>query len=258
MQKLPMIIVVAGLLTANTTTPSEIIGPDQLAPLATKARSFKPVDQFDTTLPSGVSLDGKHFSYTVAPLPRGPNNSICPGFPSWGYWPEDARLEVGADFGLALTDTFTKHGEQTFANLPKKSGGIATIEYYTFSCDFKKLPSYTATNAYNAEFTIDRTKQTVTAVANFDYAQRPWKVAWSTKITGDAARQLTQNLRIRISGILEDWAPGTPVICGTDAHNPSIISPTDDTVDLCLIKARTDHLEFFNAVTGEVLYSATR
>ena len=77
-------------------------------------------------------------------------------------------------------------------------------------------------------------------------------------MAGDAARQLTQNLRVRVSGTLSDWWPGTSMLCGKSGSPPTIDLPLDSTLDICMVRGRADHLEVFNAVTGEVLYSATR
>jgi hypothetical protein len=242
------------LLAAVATLSPQGAAPEtELGAMAAQIRSFTPRDKFDS-LPALPSVAGRRFSVVVAPLERGSNNSICSGFPSWGYLPQRSHYEVGSGTGTGLKRSFEGPLGPIFATGSPREPAL--IEYLSFTCSHAKEPAYTTTNGFGAQVQVEKTTDTVTAIA-YDYDKpTSWKDYWETTITGDAARQLAKNVRVRISGVLSDWSPGTPIKCGVSRRHPTMALPIDRTLNACLFNGRIDRFEVFNVATGELLYSA--
>jgi hypothetical protein len=80
---------------AAQTAP--VLTRGELTALTEKADSFTPRDQFESA-PALSSVSGKRFTYTVAPLPAGPDNSICSGFPMWSFHAPDLSFSWHASY----------------------------------------------------------------------------------------------------------------------------------------------------------------
>jgi hypothetical protein len=132
------------------------------------------------------------------------------------------------------------------------------VTFHSFRCQKTPLPSYTATNGFGAQFTVEKSREAVMAIGGFAMPATSWKTYWTTNVTGDAARQLSQNVRIRMSGTLADWAPGRPVLCGTKVTTPSTRLPIDETLELCMFNGKADLFEVLDTRTGAVHYSSPR
>lgn len=246
-----------GLAAAAPAGAQDVLDAEQLDALANQARAFVPKDEFDVA-PALPSVAGKRFSVTVAPLKRGPDNLICDGFPSWGYWPQDGKLEVGAMEGTGIKSDFAAATGRMFASGAGGSDFSTFVSFRSFRCNKVRLPSYEATNGFGAKFTVEKSREEVTAIGGFRMIDTDWKSYWSTQAVGDEARQLSQNIRVRLEGTLEDWAPGRPVLCGSKRTVPETRLPLDETLDICMFNGAADRFEVIDARTGAVLYGSTR
>ncbi len=253
-----MVLGCVGMATGSNAKAQDVMTGEQLVTLVEKVRSFTPKDQFDTP-PATPSMAGKRFSYVVAPLQSGPNNQICRGSPTWGYWAKDGRLEVGMSPDSALSYKMQAKQGRLFPSDMVGVGRNSDVSFSSFTCRKIKEPSYTATNAYGAQYDIRKETEIIASVANFEpYIDKHWKTYWTTLVAGDAARELSNNIRVRISGTLEDWWAGTSVLCGFIDQSPTANLRIDRTVDICMVKGRTDHIEVIDIVSGAILYSAVR
>lgn len=243
---------------STVTSPIRPMTGDELETLARRVRAFKPRDQFEAP-PKLESVNGKRFSYVVTPLETGLGNVICSGYPSWGYWPQDSRLEVSAFLATGMESDFKgKTGGRLF---PSANGYDPYRELLTFSslkCQKTRLESYTATNGFGAQVEVFKTKEFVTSIAAFEIPETKWKTYWTHQVSGDEARQLSQNVRVRMSGTLKDWAPGKPVLCGKKNSSPDTRRPFDDATEVCVFNGRPDRFEVLDARNNAVLYSSSR
>ncbi len=237
------------------TAASQPVTAAELDAIAQRVKSFRPRDEFDAP-PSSPSMEGRRFSFTVTPLRTGPDNVICDGSPTWGYWQQDGRLEVGATEALAMKADFRSGSAPLFAS---DAGGRAPfVTFGSFRCQKTRLPSYMANNAFGAQFEIFPSREVVTAIGDFGDVNTSWRTYWSTQISGDPARQLSQNIRVRLSGVLSDWGPGRPVVCGTKRDRPRADSPFEESLEICLFRGQFDLFEVIDARSGEVLFSSPR
>jgi hypothetical protein len=244
--------------TQGPAAPSQAaLSGDQLEVMANQMRAFVPRDEFDAP-PSLPSVNGRRFTYTVTPLRTGPQNLICSGFPTWGYWPQDGRLEVGGTESVGIKSDYRSGNSAMFPTGSDGSGLSTMLSFRSFTCQRTRLEGYTATNAFGAAFPIEASREAVTAIGDFAMINTSWRTYWGTQVTGDAARQLSQNVRIRFSGTLSDWAPGRPVLCGRSHRSPTVSLPIDRITDICIFKGRADLFEVIDAHTGEVLFSSPR
>jgi|GEM_PF-4943217 len=253
---MPLLPALEGILLAAVATSSSQVAATEteLSVMAAQIRSFTPRDKFDS-LPPLPSVAGRAFSVVMAPLEGGPNNSICSGFPSWVYLPQRSHYEVGSGTVTASKSNFEGPLGPLFATSSPREPSL--IKFLSFTCSHAKEPPYTTTNGFGAQVQVEKTTETVTAIA-YDYDRLPsWKDYWESTTTGDAARQLAKNVRVRISGVLSDWSPGTPIMCGVSRRHPTMALPIDRTLNACLFKGRIDRFEVLNAATGELLYSAS-
>jgi hypothetical protein len=243
------------ILTAMSAASSaqETLSGEQLIALIEKVRSFEPRDQFDT-LPPQPSLAGKRFSYMVEPRPIGTKTN-CAGYPEWVWLPQQRKLNISWSPTLALTYTLKGRNGPPF---PPNLFGIRNSELMvrSFTCSKTNEPSYMANNAFGAQFSVEKTSEVVNAIADIEQlGTSPPKSSWEALVSGDAARQLSASVRVRVSGTLSDWWPGVSVVCGQKQLQPTIRLPFDRTTDMCLIRGQIERVEVVDQRSGAVLYS---
>lgn len=249
-------VLLSAILTvglSSSVSAQETLSGEQLSALVDKVRNFTPRDQFDAP-PVQASLAGKRFSYTVEPRPIG-HATNCDAYPEWVYLPTRARLNFSWSSSLALTYALTGGNGPVFPpNMAKPRN--AELMFRSFTCAKKVEPSYTANNAFGARFTIEKWTDVVSAIADFDpLSGRRLPSSWEAPVTGDEARALSANARIRVSGTLGDWWQGASVVCGLKRLEPSIQVPWDRTTDLCLIRGRVERIEVIDQRSGATLNS---
>jgi hypothetical protein len=239
-------------MTSPVFAQETLTGKD-LAALAEKVRTFTPRDQFDLQ-PAQPSLAGKRFSYTIEPRPIG-RATNCDGYPEWVYLQAQRRLNFFWGASLALTyDLKGKNGPVFPPSMSKPRN--AELMFRSFTCEKSVQPTYTAFNAFGAHFTIEKTTDTVTAIADFDpLSRRMAASSWEATVTGDAARALSANARIRVSGTLSDWWQGISVVCGQKRLEPSIRLPLDRTTNLCMIRGQVEKVEVIDQRSGATLFA---
>lgn len=248
---------IIGSLFAAPVRGQEVLTGDELEVLAQKVRNFTPRDEFD--VPAQLpSVEGKRFTYTVTPLKRGSANKICDGFPSWGYWPEDQRLEVGASQSHGIKHDFAGATGRMFPSGEGLSDFRTMVSFHSFRCQYARLPSYEAVNGFGASVVVEKTREDVTAIGEFALPDTSWKTYWTTEVVGEKARQLSQNIRVRISGKLEDWATGRPVVCGRKKGRPDFSLPLDTDLRICMFNGKADLFEVIDAHSGAILFASRR
>ena len=181
----------------------------------------------------------------------------CFGYPMWSYSASTGTLYVSTGAHALMLNTFrSKHG--SVAKKPAQDSSSDKIHYFASDCARSDLPSYTASNAYGAEYRIEPTLQTITAIADDLPRGSPLTESFKIETTGAAARTLVPNLRVRISGLLADWKPGVSVACGEKRNSPTATSPYDRRFDYCFFNGRIDRIELLDIRTGEVLQTLNR
>lgn len=232
-----------------------VLGIAELQKVADQVRNFKPKDEFDTQ-PTASNLTGQPFSVTVKPKKRGASNSICDGFPSWGYFPQQSNLEVSFNNGSILTSGLT-NDSFTAAFPQDKSLSGSFLRFASFACNHIDQGQYAATNAFGASVDVEKETHVVVAFSDQDSPSKMPTDAvtyWSQTVSGDAARELSQNVAIRITGVIGIWANGQNVICGVKRSSPRFDFPYDKTLNACIFKATSLQFEVLEQQTGEVLY----
>jgi hypothetical protein len=223
---------------------------------ADKLRLFQPKDEFDT--PSAqMSVAGRRFSIDVQPWGSNTPPVACFGYPMWSYDSANGTLYVSTGAHQLMLSTFlSKQGTITKKATPDV--WAEKVHYFASDCVRTDLPSYTASNAYGAEFRIDPTLQTITAVADSVPEGATITKSFEMKAPGAEARSLVRNLRVRFSGVLADWKPGVPVACASRRDGPTAGSPYDRKFDLCLFNGHIDLIELLDVRTGRALQTFTR
>jgi hypothetical protein len=231
------------------------LSAEELKAAGNAARQYVPKDQFDSP-PGGPRWAGRKFSYVVEPQAwvLGARWS-CAGFPDWSYL--DGSLTVAA------RPEFVISYQLTGATGPLFPGGLSAkgrneLNISSVECTRPEEASDTASNAFGAKFDVKRWTDRVVGIADTDDPDFKFRPYWKAKIEGDAARQLARGLRARISGTLSSWPGGQTVMCGTHRTTPTVSTPIDRTLDACIFHGRIEMIEFFDAATGRVHYSATR
>jgi hypothetical protein len=246
------------LSSATASSAQAIVTGDQLSIIAESVRQFIPIDSFDTPPPS-PPLAGKRFSYVVSPLETGPNNVICTGSPRWTYRPQNGELDIGYSAGSLPSERIMVRNKPVFSSAEPSLQKDRSLDLVTLKCAKSRPPSYVASNGFGAQREITREDEIITSIAasgsNF---HREWKGYWSTSATGDAARTLLRNLRVRVSGTLEDWAGGRSVVCGSYTTTPTVSFPFEKMTNACLFKGKIDQIEIFNIITGDVIHTASQ
>lgn len=255
MKASPAICLLA-LAVGRPASAQEVLGPEQLAQITDPVRDFTPKDQFDTA-PRASSLAGKRFSYTV--VPREVGSDDCDGYPDWMYLPSRGELNVSWSPGYAIAyELKMKSGAQFPSGLVSLIRN-ADLAYRAFTCRRENEPDYLANNAFGAQFKVSKSTEFVTAIAAFEpIAERGFPNSWTVAVTGESARSLSSNVRVRVSGLLADWSPGVPVVCGAKVQKPTISLPRDRTVNICIVTGRADRVEVVDGSTGRTLFLATR
>ncbi len=257
----PLIFFATTLLAAYATlaianeNSDAILGIAELQRAAGQVKNFKPKDEFDAP-PVASNLTGQPFSVTVKPKKRGPSNSICDGFPSWGYFPQQSNLEVSFNNGSILTSGLTS---DSFTAAFPQNGSLSGnfLRFASFSCSHLDQGQYAATNAFGASVDVEKETDVVVAFSDQDSPSKMPTDAvtyWSHKVSGDAARKLSQSIAIRITGVIGVWANGQNVICGVKRSSPRFDFPYDKTLNACIFKAASLQFEVVEQQTGEVLY----
>lgn len=249
-------LILSVTLLVGSGTPAyaqETLNGEQLSALVARVKNFVPRDQFDAP-PAQPSLAGKRFSYTIEPRPIG-RATNCDGHPEWLYLPAQQRLNFSWGSSLALSYALKGRNGGVF---PPNMMGLRNSElmFRSFTCAKTIEQNYTATNGFGAQFTIEKMTDTVSAIADFDPPTgRRLPSSWDAVVTGDAARLLSANARIRVSGTLSDWWPGASVVCGQKRLEPTISRPIDRTTDVCLIRGQVERVDVIDERSGATLYS---
>lgn len=249
------VLAISSVAATPIEAGSSALGIANLQKVANQIRNFKPRDEFDAP-PNASLLTGQAFSVIVKPRKRGISNSICQGFPSWGYFAQQNNLEVAFNTGSILTsglgsDSFTAAFPQS------KSLSGSFLRFASFTCNNLKQGHYTASNAFGATTSVNKETDIVLAFSDQDSSSTAPTDAvtyWSKTISGDAARKLSENIAIRISGVIGTWPNGQNVICGIKRNSPRLNFPYDQTLDACIFKASSLQFEVLDQQTGEVLY----
>ena len=232
------------------------LSADELNAQADEVRGFRPKDEFDTP-PTQGAVARRPFVIEVQPWGTSPPKMACFGYPMWSYSRESGTLYVSTGASkLMLSSFLTKQGIVSKKSAPDI--WPENVHYFASDCAREDLPSYTATNAYGAEFTIDPTAQIVTAIADDVADGSALTRSFEIRTSGPEARALVPSLRVRFWGELADWKSGVSVACGRRRDGPTASSPYDRTLKLCLFNGRIDRIELVDARTGQVLQTATR
>ena len=244
------------IFLAQPAPAQEVLSGEQLAAIAGRVRDFTPRDQFDVA-PQMPSLAGKRFSYTITPLELGP--ARCDGYPDWLYVASRGQLHVSWSPGFALSYELKGKPGATFPPNLVSLVRNSELAFRAFTCRKIAEPDYMASNAFGAQFKVTKSTEFVTAVADFEpIVERGFANSWNVAAAGDAARTLSQNIRVRVGGSLADWGSGVSVVCGAKLRAPTIRLPQDKAVNICMVRGRPDRVEVIDASTGKTLFLTTR
>lgn len=252
----------------SNAVPSVVENQDKNQPLdiaemeriSNQIRNHIPKDQFDTP-PVISNLTGKPFLVSLSPLMRGPENSICSGYPSLGYYPNKQQLEVSYSPETILISGSSNH--PFGVAIPKKSSSstIHFLNFVSITCDQLNSGTYNASNAFGVTTTVKKTTDRITAISDQIrpeigqyWAKNPY---WSKSVSGENARGLAESIIIRIKGEIGTWPNGSNVLCGYDHHAPKINWPYDETLDACIFKVTNLKFEVIDTRINEVLYNST-
>lgn len=241
------------VLGSAPAAAQQTLSGEDLNTIVEKIRQFTPRDQFDAP-PAQESLAGRRFSYTIEPRPIG-RMTNCEAYPEWVYLQAQSRLNFSWSSSLALTYALLGRNGPVFPPTMARPRN-AELTFRSFTCAKTIEPSYTANNAFGAQFMIEKMTDVVSAIADFEPLRaRLAPSSWEANVSGDAARAMAATTRIRVSGTLADWWPGISVVCGRKRLEPSIRLPIDRTTDLCLIRGHVERIEVIDQRTGATLYS---
>lgn len=228
----------------------------ELNAIAKKARTFPPKDEFDTA-PAQTSVAGRRFKIEVPPWGSNTPPIACFGYPMWSYESASRTLFVSTGAYDLQLDTFsTRQGE--VSKKPVHDIWGEKVQLFASDCARSDLPRYTASNAYGAEYRIAPTLQTITAIADALPKGLEWPDSFQLQISGKEARSLLPNLRVRFTGILEDWKAGVSAACGSRHDGPTAASPYDRRLKACLFNGYIDRIELVDVRSGSVLKSFVR
>lgn len=233
-------------------SPAAAINTQEINALAQKVRSFEPKDEFDAP-PAQKTLEGRRFVIEMAPWGTKPPDVACFGYPMWSYSASTGTLYVSpGGHRMALTGFSSPQGVISKGELAN------VVTFFASHCERLDLPSYEAKNAYGASFTIEPTKQVITAVADSIQRQLEWPPPFKVMLSGDDARALVPNLQVRLSGTLSDWSTSVAVACGARRDAPTARLPYDRRLEACLFNGRLERFEVIDGRNGRVLHSDTR
>jgi hypothetical protein len=230
--------------------PEQVVTAGDINRLAAAVRTFTPKDEF-AALPRQPSVDGKRFVIEIKPLPT----SACSGYPMWEYEASENKLCISVAGGQLNLNAFLSN--QGDVNTKPRDIWGDPVRYFATECSDRALPSYRATNGYGTSYKIDPTVATVTAIADSFPETANWPGTYEMTISGDQARSLVPSLRIRFTGTLSDWKPGTAIACASKRDGPTGDSPYDRRLNICLLHGHIDKLEIVDIRDGHTIHSDT-
>lgn len=248
-------ILIAAAFAATPAASAPPLGQAELEAAAVEVRSGR-------AEPAG--LRGRRFQITIAPRPRGEQNEICTGFPSWGWYPKDGTFELSHLDGTHEARFFyNAEGALALPFAPKNFGEEQQwVEVHTFSCRYRREATRRTENMYGEIVDHEPIQEDVTAIASrhrprLSRALTPWD--WLSVKTDEAgARALGARMVVRISGVIGQWSPGRSIVCGADDHSSLGTPMLMPNFSGCLINGRVTRVDYVDAKTGKVRLSSTR
>lgn len=231
----------AAALQVLATAP-QVLDDDDLKSIAMPLLDFKAKDEFDTP-PKIPSVKGQPFSYLVAPR----NERSCPGYPKWEYRPVKGTLGV-----YWATHQLSLYAKALNTQMPTR--GYETESYMLFNCTATDLGTYTAQNGFGAKTEMKTTLDRGLGIAMASSYKSKLPMDWQKTVAGEDAKSLSQNVRVRISGTLDEWSPSQPLFCASE-KDANFAWGRDRSTELCLYKGTLGLVEVIDARTGEVLHS---
>lgn len=250
-------IVLMIAVSSDAYAQADLTGTE-LITMAEKVRAFVPRDQFDSP-PTVSSLEGRRFSYMIEPLPKGPDNRICDGFGSWGYWPENSYLEMGMIDGTLWRNSFMSAQGPTLTLPPEGKGrpNLFHISFFSLSCT-KTREKTTGTNGFGAVVEIEKSDETMVAIAVGEDTIKTIEPRWSTTLSGTEARELIKRIKLMVSGTLSIWSDGRTLVCGHDYRAPTTSFPLERMSNICAYRGMIDRFEIIDSGDGKILYTSAR
>jgi hypothetical protein len=211
---------------------------------------------------SPAKLAGRRFRITIVPRQRGETNSICTGFPSWGWYPKEGTFELSHSGGSHEAGYFhDPTGALALPFAPKNLGEKQQwVDVHAFSCRYTREPRRRTENMYGEIVDHEPTREDVTAIAGRHTPSRGAAFRWdwlSVKTDEAGALVLGARMVVRLSGVLGEWSPGRSIVCGADDHSSLGVPVLTPAFSGCLINGRVERIEFVDAVTGKVRLSTT-
>lgn len=246
-------LVLASLLAPQTVASLQetVASSAELNAFAKRVRAFVPRDQFDEA-PLQPSMTGRSFSLVVQPRGSDSIPAACFGYPMWSYETGSRTLHVSTGAHDFVVGSFSSR-QGMITRKPTREGSVEKIQYFATDCERADLQAYTSSNAYGAEFRIEPTLQTITAVADALPRGVEWPTSFKIQISGEQARTLVPHLRVRFVGVMSDWKPGVSVACLNRRNGPTARSPYDRRFDICLFNGRIDRIELLDSRTGKAI-----
>lgn len=224
--------------------PGAVLNRTDLIAIARSVRSFVAKDEFDSP-PAQPAISGRAFSIELTPA-EGVSDRPCAGYPWWRYDANKQELEVVADSGQVFPLLVSPRG--IFANAQPGD----SVPVLQFDCRQISDGTYTAENGFGVAVNVhQRTEETVSLAI-----PESVEAEWSAHVEGDDARELSRAVRILITGVLREWTPGKVTLCYQDRLKPTVDFPFDLTTRDCAFNAESVQIEFIDARTGNVLYTA--
>jgi hypothetical protein len=250
-------VLLASMLNQQVAPASRgLLRTSEINALAKKSRSFIPKDEFDE-VPAQGSVSGQQFILEVPPWAGNAPPVACFGYPMWSYESISRILYVSTGaHDFVLNTLSSKQGTLSKSSAPHVGG--ETVQYFASDCARQDLRPYTATNVYGADYRIEPTLQIITAVADALPRGLEWPSSFKIQTSGEQARALVPNLRVRFAGTLSDWKPGVSVACGSRRDRPTAALPYDRKFDICLFNGKIERIELLDVRTGKVIKTFTR
>lgn len=227
--------------------PPPTITAERLIKAAQARRAFQPRDKFDAP-PNDASLAGEAFSLLV-PVHEigGRQQKVCGSAPHWSYNPTSSELVVYFRQGTALPIEIAADDEAVL-----DSFGIAgLVDYWAITCSKNELPSSEGKNAFGVRKTIHRSSEFTVALAGRELPESTG--SWTIKLAPDVARRITPKLALRITGVIGEWRPGTPLTCGSYENTPRYDHPWQRSSSTCAFNVHRLKVEILDTSSGGVL-----
>lgn len=244
-------------IASNSQTPAARISYETFKPtisienlhsIVDSVRNYKPKDQFDVG-PNLASLIGKTFVAEVKPRPRGPQNEICPGAPSYGYWVDDGHLEISIGGGASLS----RYWNGNKAIMRSSGDYLSHASIYSFYCDVSWGTPYQGSNSFGATTKVHVRNETFIAFGFPSSIMGRLGDYWSGKASPERARSLISNVRVRIYGEIGDWNYGRPILCGVQTDEPKLPAAIETNYRGCFVNAAIHRIEIVDIASGSVL-----